>query len=167
MRQRTEAAQSGVRSSHAVLQDAAALDISATLGTKDRLNAMLTELLRRNGEVESVVAEASMEAKKITEGISGMVTGIQFQDRTKQRLQHVVDTLSVLETALRELQSETEGAFAEHALVAAPDHAWLERLLGRFTLSEVRSRFVGRLLHGEGDGPAGSPDAAAGEVELF
>jgi methyl-accepting chemotaxis protein len=32
-----------------------------------------------------------------------MVTGIQFQDRTRQRLEHVVDTLEVIDQALEEL----------------------------------------------------------------
>jgi methyl-accepting chemotaxis protein len=172
MRGRIGAATDGIAGSRKLLDEAATVDIAENLRTKSRLDALFASLLRRNGEVETIVEAVSADAKTITEGISAIITGIQFQDRTKQRLEHVIDTLTVLEAALQELQSETRGALPADHPETAGDTAWLEALLSRFTLGEVRGRFVQRMLHGALDETGAAPaddrkNVGGGDIELF
>jgi methyl-accepting chemotaxis protein len=108
----------------------------------------------------------------ISTDVDGMVTGIQFQDRTRQRLEHVIDTLHVIDQALEEIKGRTATNLPERA-GAAPDIAWVKKLLDRFTMSEMRTRFVAQLLDGEQ--PAQKPESmssnnapsASGSMELF
>ncbi|MDB5407201.1 MAG: methyl-accepting chemotaxis sensory transducer [Rhodospirillales bacterium] len=172
MRGRIDAATGGIAGSRKILEEAATIDIAENLRTKDRLDGLFASLLRRNDDVETIVAAVSADAKSIADGISRIITGIQFQDRTKQRLEHVIDTLKVLEAALQELQGETRSVLPPGQPEIAGDTAWLESLLGRFTLGEVRARFVERMLHGGPDaGGAAVADERAnvsgGDIELF
>jgi methyl-accepting chemotaxis protein len=172
MRGRIDAATGGIAGSRTILKEAATIDIAENLRTKDRLDGLFASLLHRNGDVETIVAAVSADAKTIAEGISGIITGIQFQDRTKQRLEHVIDTLAVLGAGLQELQSETRNTLPPDHPEITGDTAWLETLLCRFTLGEVRGRFVERILHGvvDTEGSAAMDDrtnVAGGDIELF
>jgi len=83
----------------------------------------MVALVSRNANLETIVADAVKEAGLISADVDGMVTGIQFQDRTRQRLEHVVDTLHLLDRALEEIKSSTTTTLPELA-GAAPDIEW-------------------------------------------
>jgi methyl-accepting chemotaxis protein len=88
-----------------------------------------------------------------------MITGIQFQDKTKQRLDHVVDTLVVIDQAIEEIKRGTATAAPELIGAAALDTEWVKNLLARFTMSEVRERFFAQILDGK---PVGWAEDMAG-----
>jgi methyl-accepting chemotaxis protein len=101
-----------------------------------------------------------------------MVTGIQFQDRTKQRLEHVVETLHVIDEAVQEIKSNTVAVIPELSELVPADMEWVNKLLERYTLSEVRERFVAQVMDGKPAqlpdlAPAASGPAQGGSVELF
>jgi methyl-accepting chemotaxis protein len=129
-------------------------------------------LARRSATLGTIVADAVKEAEMISADVDGMVTGIQFQDRTRQRLEHVIDTLHVIDQALEEIKGSTATNLPELA-GAVPDIAWVKKLLERFTMSEMRARFVAQLLDGER--PADLPEhgsesnapSSGGSMELF
>jgi len=123
---------------------------------------------------ERVAAESDSLATEIMDSIAGIVMGLQFQDRAKQRMEHVVDTLAVLADALQGLQHESGMAMPggiepdlKHEIV------WLENLLSRYTLGEMRRRFVARLLEGDYKGDmapahhAETADTDGGSIDLF
>jgi len=100
------------------------------------------------------------------------VTGIQFQDRTKQRLEHVVDTLHVIGQALEDIKSHTTAAVPGIGDGFVPDAGWVKQLLSRYTMSDMRERFVAQILDGNsvpwtGDTPAEGGASASGSMELF
>lgn len=162
----------GISHGHATLQRVATIDLSDNVLAKERLEVLMAALLRRGSSLETIVAGAIKEAAVISADVDGMVTGIQFQDRTRQRLEHVIDTLHVIDQALEEIQSTTATALPE-LKGAAPDIEWVKRLLERFTLGEMRARFVAQLLDGERPSDpweAMSGDnapASSGSMELF
>jgi methyl-accepting chemotaxis protein len=162
----------GIAHGHATLQRVATIDLSDNILAKERLEVLMEALLRRSSSLATIVADAIKEAGIISADVDGMVTGIQFQDRTRQRLEHVIDTLHVIDQALEEIKSNTATTLPELA-DAAPDIEWVKKLLERFTMSEMRARFVAQLLDGEG--PADQPESisgnnapsASGSMELF
>lgn len=162
----------GIAHGHATLQRVATIDLSDNIMAKERLEVLMGALLRRGVSLETIVADAIKEAGMISADVDGMITGIQFQDRTRQRLEHVVDTLHVIDQALEEIKSSTATALPELA-VGVPDTEWVKKLLDRFTMSEMRARFVAQLL--DGKPPADLPDtssenhapSASGSIELF
>ena len=162
----------GILSSHDRLKRVATVDMSDNILVKDRLEALLKALVRRNNELEIIVAEAVRESGVISADVAGMVTGIQFQDRTKQRLEHVVDTLHVIGEALEEIKCSTMAAAPELAGRSAPDIEWVKRLLARYTMSDMRERFVAQILDGKpvtwtGDAAANGAPSSSGSMELF
>jgi methyl-accepting chemotaxis protein len=163
----------GIASGHATLRRVATIDMSENLLAKDKLEVLLSALKRRSESLSSIVADAVREAGIIAADVGGMVTGIQFQDRTRQRLEHVVDTLEVIDQALEELKGTSVAAVPALATNAPPDLEWVKGLLDRFTMSEMRARFVAQLLDGKNtdDLPGHGSDAGgpseSGSVELF
>ena len=162
----------GIAHGHATLQRVATIDLSGNILAKERLEVLMSALLRRGVSLETIVADAVKEAEMISADVDGMVTGIQFQDRTRQRLEHVIDTLHVIDRAVEEIKSSTATALPE-LVGAEPDIEWVKKLLERFTLGEMRARFVAQLLDGE---PPSNPSEAmsgnnapssSGSMELF
>lgn len=163
----------GIANGHATLQRVATIDMSQNLLAKDRLEALMQALVRRSQNLNDTVGAAVKEAEVISADVTGMVTGIQFQDRTRQRLEHVVDTLHVVDQALDELKESTAAALSPHAGGPVDDTEWVTKLLDRFTLGELRARFVAQILEGKQPAePAHAQQAElapseSGTIELF
>ncbi|GLH81188.1 hypothetical protein SSBR45G_60970 [Bradyrhizobium sp. SSBR45G] len=160
----------GIANGHATLQRVATVDMSKNLMARDRLEVLMNALIQRSGNLTDVVGEAMKEAEVISADVAGMVTGIQFQDRTRQRLEHVVDTLHVVDQALDELKTTTADALDGPVLETPGDNEWVKTMLDRFTLGDLRARFVAQIL--EGGKPVDHRDDVAapsetGTVELF
>jgi methyl-accepting chemotaxis protein len=162
----------GIASGHATLRRVATVDMSDNVLAKDKLDVLMAALRQRGVALESVVADAVKEAEAISSDVDGMVTGIQFQDRTKQRLEHVVDTLEVLGRAIEEIKHETTAALPELMESAVPDTAWVKQLLDRYTMSDMRERFIVELLDGKSatdteHASASTAPSSSGSMELF
>jgi len=163
----------GIASGHATLQRVATIDMSENIMAKDKLEVLLSALVRRTDSLTSIVSDAVREAELMSADVGGMVTGIQFQDRMRQRLEHVVDTLQVINQAIDELKHSSIAAVPALATDAPPDLEWVKGLLERFTMSEMRARFVAQLLDGKrpdelpDHGPDASGPSESGSVELF
>ncbi len=80
-------------------------------------------------------------SEEISDGISDIVTKIQFQDRTSQRLGHISATLRVVVDMMREMEAET------NPLGQAPeetphDNRWMMKMIADMHLGEMRERFL-------------------------
>jgi methyl-accepting chemotaxis protein len=161
----------GVEGGKATLKRVATVDLSDNILAKTRLEELLGALVNRGSSLESIVASAVKEAGLISDDVDAMVTGIQFQDRTKQRLEHIVDTLSVIGGALDEIRHDTLVEAPGLVSGGEPDPEYVRQLLKGYTMSELRQRFVEQLIEGKAiDWPdKASPDQAAssGTIELF
>jgi len=162
-----------VRSSHELAEQIATMDMAENMTAKDRLDSLVASLVQRNDAIGVTIKDASGAATTLTGNINAVVTEMQFQDLAKQRLGHVVDTLNVIKEAGRELQADSTAA-APQATSAplAADLEWLNRLAERYTLDEMRRRFITHVLTGESTDNAASHVAAdapdsSGSIELF
>jgi methyl-accepting chemotaxis protein len=170
MRSQISAVAQGVRTGHALLKDVAAVDMSSNITAKDRLVSLISAMHRRDERVSAVIDETARAAAGISGGIGAIVTGLQFQDRAKQRLEHVMDTLHLVGDALLELHRETSVAAPDAVPDAEANAAWLKSVLARYTLGEMRERFVARLLdteRSEGEPPETEAADNGGDVEFF
>jgi methyl-accepting chemotaxis protein len=162
----------GLAAGQQTLKRVATIDMSENILAKDRLDVLISALAHRSVQLKTTVDSAISEAETISGVVDGMVTGIQFQDRTKQRLEHVVDTLHVLSEAVQEIKSDTIDAAPQLALREPADMAWVKKLLARYTMSEVRERFVAQVIDGKTtpwpeQAGAASEAASSGTIELF
>ena len=101
--------------------------------------------------------------------IGQLITGMQFQDRTKQHIQQVIEVLGVLEQATLSVQQESWAACPGLFQSGSIDQAWLARIVEKRSLSAVKQRLLTRMLTGE-NGPDDAPHAVPepeDDIELF
>ncbi|MFZ4809091.1 MAG: methyl-accepting chemotaxis protein [Hyphomicrobiaceae bacterium] len=166
----------GLRKSYSLLREIATLDMSEeNLQANLRIRKMMAALVEQNGQLASALETNAAATEKITNQVAAAVVSMQFQDRTKQRLENVNTVLGVLSTAIETMGSEAVASGAVDRVDSDVNEAWLNQVIGQCTLGEMRARFVKGIM---GDGPSGShgselsaPAAAATDaddgVELF
>lgn len=159
----------GIRASHQKLKTVASVDMSGNIETRDQLDSLIGALNKRDSEVGSIVSEAAQSANRISTDIANMVTGIQFQDRTSQRLHHVIDTLKFMSEAIQDLRERTMTRLPNLECSDVPNLDSLNDLLKRYTLGEVRDRFIASILEGKPRAPIEdrAVESASGDIELF
>jgi len=161
----------GIGESCTRLKSVANVDISDSNDTRTRLGTLVEALETRDQRVGTIVSDAALAAASINRNIGAMVTGIQFQDRTNQRLQHAIDALTFMSEAVQNIHDKTHASLPDVAAREEDVLETLKDLLRRFTLGEVRDRFVAALIEGqetETSVASGSAStSASGDVELF
>jgi hypothetical protein len=90
---------------------------------------------------------------------------MQFQDRTKQHIGHVVDALGVLAEGVVSMQQATAAAFPGAFNTGAIDKELLQRIVDKQTLGAVKQRILARLLSDE-DAAEAAP-TPIDDIELF
>lgn len=90
---------------------------------------------------EGRLPEPTKTSDEISDGISDIVTKIQFQDRTSQRLGHISATLRVVVDMMKEMETETSprGIQSEEA---PQDNRWMMKMIADMHLGEMRERFL-------------------------
>jgi methyl-accepting chemotaxis protein len=145
MRDKVGAVVVGVRRGHEILRDIANTDLSPQMLAKDRIDMTMMSLVSQSHHFQSVLQDAARVSTEISAHINQVITRMQFQDLAKQRLDHVIDGMTVISAGLDELGGRTRSALPPGAEAAFPQE-WLDRLLAGMTLSELRQRFVRRML---------------------
>jgi methyl-accepting chemotaxis protein len=176
VRERMSAVAVGVRKGQSVLQEIATLDMSEHIVAKQQIDGLIAGVIAQNQAFNAVLAEAADTSADMARTISNLITGMQFQDRTKQHIGHVVDTLGVLADNATAAQNATLEAFPGVFERGGIDESQILRIIENQTLGAVKQRLLTRLLSDggplDGNDPqaeeADDPDSAvAGEVELF
>ncbi|RED54070.1 methyl-accepting chemotaxis protein [Aestuariispira insulae] len=122
-----------------------AIDMSDNIVLKEKIEKVLHVLLDQNDKLNETVKGSLNETETITKSIGELTTTMQFQDRTKQRMEHIVDILEVLAGASADLSETTRNECPDLKTVEL-DEAWVRGLLDRFLLDEVKQRFISHVL---------------------
>jgi len=147
IREQMDAVSASVNSSYATLQDVTSIDMSENILAKERIDSVMESLLRQNAHFSEVMNNTAERSEQLAQTIGGMVTGIQFQDRTSQRLTGIVDTLKVLGDASAR-QHELTRKRCEGLTVPETDTAWIQEIIESLRLGESRQRFIRYALQG-------------------
>jgi methyl-accepting chemotaxis protein len=174
MRAKVSAVVRGVRDGHDILRHIANTDMSPQMLAKDQVDKTMESLVAQTHHFQSVLEATSTTSDQMSSNIGRMITGMQFQDLTKQRLEHVSDSLEIISVGLEELSGQTRDGLPPDVDIPFP-REWLDHLLGRFRLSDMRERFVRKLLlegtaldeQGFLDVVPEASQTNAGDVELF
>ncbi|MGV7031294.1 methyl-accepting chemotaxis protein [Methylobacterium symbioticum] len=157
----------GLRSSHGLVREIAAIDMSdESRNAEARVRMVMQALLEQNSRFAGVLRQTAETTQAITDDVSAAIVAMQFQDLAKQRLQNLEIVLGAASAELRALETRTGGG-AGPAAGSGHDTAWIEAMIDRCTLGEVRERLgaalLGRLLAKPADA---APDPLAG-IDLF
>lgn len=166
----------GLRDSHAMLREVAEIDMSAENRNADaHVRMVMRCLVEQNARFANILQQTATATEKVTNEVSAAIVGMQFQDIAAQRLENVKRALGALDDSLKELHDEAAVGPAGDPADREIDHHWVDRMISRCTLSEMRRRFAEMVLPGRGSNgvspasaaPARQPSAPTDGIELF
>jgi len=172
--QQMDSISQGLRKSYDLLREIAAVDVSQETRQADlRIGTMVRSLVDQNTRFAASLQQTATTTEQISNDISAAIVGMQFQDRTKQRLENVNAAVDVLAGTLEDLSNETASHAGIDHTANDIDHSWLNRMIGQCTLGEMRKRFVERILTNDAASSEWRPAAIDGNskpdqgIELF
>ena len=146
------------------------IDMSDNILSKERMGRIMESLISRSEDFSQTINHSAESSTKISAQISEMVTGLQFQDRTSQRLGLISDTLNIMGQAGEDLKTQTE-IIAGVDITPELDHAWMDSMISGLHLGEMRERFVKHALYDEEYTPEDNSNdelqEAEDDIELF
>ena len=174
MHSKVKAVTKGVCDGHDILRQIATKDMTPQMEAKEQIDLTMGSLVSQTRRFQGVLEGTASSSEGMSQVIGRMVTGMQFQDLTKQRLEHVIDGMTVITGGLDELADRSRALLPEGFEVPLPQE-WLDTLFERFTLSEMRQRFVRHLMlegtaldeHGALDAGQDVAEDGGGDIELF
>ena len=148
-----------------VLQEIATIDLSEHITAKERLDALLNGMIVQNNAFNAILAKTADASADLSSTVAPLVMSLQFQDRTKQQLAHVVDALNTLVQATEALQETTHAAMPGRYKIGEIDHAWFDEIVNKQTLGGVRKRFLAQLMTDAA--PDEDEASSGGDIDLF
>ena len=88
----------------------ASVDLTKTLASKEKLDHMTKTLTEKNDALRSNVGNTQLSAERLGQDIAAIVMALQFQDIARQKIEHVIEPLKVLQ---EDLLSATRGVAPE------------------------------------------------------
>lgn len=83
-----------LKEGHAILGEVASMDMTREIDAKEEVDQTLAALVERDSKLAAVAGESLSSARDIEQAINTIVTDMQFEDRTRQRLARVSGLLA-------------------------------------------------------------------------
>lgn len=129
-------------------KEIAEIDLSHSIMIKDNLANLMSYLIVQSQNMEETLNESAKDSRVLSQNIAEIVTKMQFQDRTSQRLGLISSTLSVISETLSEMETGSSQHIGERG--ANDDNVqWIETMVSNMHLGEMRERFVNHLMFDE------------------
>lgn len=140
MKEKIHTISASVTSGFNMLNDVATTDMSSNILAREKLQQLLECMVLQHERFSLMLRQTAAYSQEISKNISGMVVGMQFQDRTKQYIENSVRLLNLL----IQVMSQTDRAPS-----AMPTSQQLhDSIAEQFSLGEFRDLFH-RLMEGE------------------
>lgn len=112
-------------------------DLTPLLINKNKIQQCIDLLLTQKTNIINLLGQAGEESQKTSQDIFAIVQELQFQDRTRQRLEHVMHPLEHMCKQLKDI----EIGFADKSNSAKVDEKFLHSLSGSYTMEKERAIF--------------------------
>ncbi|MEW6542924.1 MAG: methyl-accepting chemotaxis protein [Nitrospirota bacterium] len=86
----------------------ASVDVSATLAAKARVEERTRTVVQRNADLHARIRLADGQAGELVSDISQVVMSMQFQDMTRQKIEHVTAPLARVHDCMKQLADSEE-----------------------------------------------------------
>lgn len=163
MQEKIHVITNSVSNGYDLLRDVATTDMSSNLQAKEKLDQLMTCMMKQNAHFTHLLQETAEYSHHMSNNISNMIVGMQFQDRNKQYVQNSVSILHYLSEMFVQLKHPDSLPSAEKLS---------HDLNAKFTLSEF-THIMAQSLHKHGFSPpppvmqTALADAAGDDIELF
>lgn len=135
----------------------AELDAKQASTSRHSVEHALQNLEAAHAQMETALQKAGVATEKLVTGISGAITSLQFQDRVSQRLEHVVESIDSMASALSTRNTEGE----EDKTVAERQREITATMMSSYTMDSERAA------HGVETVAAHPSSDEGGDFELF
>ncbi|MCA9472429.1 MAG: methyl-accepting chemotaxis protein [Nitrospirales bacterium] len=116
------------------LQGLAAIDLTETLGAQQRVLEMTEVMASKNAALRKNMSQNSQRAQELGNDIAQIVMAMQFQDITRQKLEHVYEPLELIYDPLHAVQ-----ASGDHQEFPADVLNQLQKLEMSYTMESERT----------------------------
>ncbi len=161
----------GLRTERDVLQEIAGTNLAQNITAQERVDGLIAALIAQQTAFHAVLTETAESSAEISaemgETISRLVQGMQFQDRTKQHLAQVIDTLAKLGEGTIEAQKATIDAYPGMFLAGKLDDTLLAQVLDAQRLGDMKTRMLSRLMTDSHADASVSASETDDDIELF
>ena len=117
------------------VESLASVDLSKTLSIKHRLDQMTRKLAERNNTLNSAVMNTKAHSDELAKDVGQIIMSLQFQDITRQKLEHVIEPL----TEVRDILDALIQRHPHDQIAAKMD--FLANLDRSYTMEEERAIF--------------------------
>lgn len=139
-----------------LLEDIASKDLTEQLQSKERIDKTLKALVEQSRKQREVLQNTVDTSNNISESVSRLVMGMQFQDYAKQRLQHIVTASEKIQEEVGEMISQTKSLDGLHSMPENLSEDAAMELLDKFSLSQIKNNYLKTLQPNGGNGANGS-----------
>lgn len=142
------------------IQQLASIDLTKTLSVKDKLDLMTNAMMERNQILKTNVLQSRDRAQELAKDVNNIVVSLQFQDMTRQRLEHVVEPLEQMRSHLQALaDGNRRNGGCDFSVI-------LKKLEESYTMAHER-HIMSAALNGSGGAPTSVASGAKDNVTLF
>ncbi len=157
IRKQAEKAKSTIAEARNVIGEVAQRDMNEAMGSKTRIDGMLSGLKKMNDQMASTLGDVRVMIGNVDEQVSHAIRSLQFEDIVRQQLDHSIVRSQQLAEFAGHIQSELSALHGSHQSI---DEV-LTRLGQQMQQANTR-------MHKATDRPASSQDSMDdGGVELF
>jgi methyl-accepting chemotaxis protein len=141
MRQRISTVSQSVESGYKTLQEVATADMTENIMAQKKLNLLMDGMIQQNTSFSRVLVESAHASAELSRTISGMVVGMQFQDRNTQYIDNSVNLISDMQNRISRLKSDSIRLIPELAGLSH-DTELAGHIYSQFRLSEFAQMFM-------------------------
>jgi methyl-accepting chemotaxis protein len=99
--QLVKAVQGSTAAAMGQIQQLSSVDLTKTLSMRELIGGTTRALCARSAVLQNSVQESKMRAQELSKDIAEIVMALQFQDITRQKLEHVIEPLTEIEGQIR------------------------------------------------------------------
>ncbi len=119
----------GLDKSYMGVQAVATKDMTPMLIHKTRIQQLVTHLLEQKNRINGLLSDAANHSQEVSSNIFSIVQEMQFQDRNKQRLAHIIEPIKNIAELLLKLK-ETTGL----AHISDVDYDFITKMNASYTM---------------------------------
>lgn len=139
----------GLNMSYESIEGLVMHDTTPMLISKNTIQQMVGMVMEQKEKINELLAQSGNDIQSTSNAIANIVEKLQFQDRTKQCLEHIIAPLNAMHSEMRHITSR-------HKLIANRDTSYLSTLESSYTMSSERDLHHGR-----------KSEESSDDIELF
>lgn len=134
---------SGLQNAHEKVDAVVKKDLTPLLLNKNKIQKFISKLFNQKQNIVGLLDQAGLQTKKTSDNIAAIVQELQFQDRLKQRLEHIATPISEMGAEMDIIFEHFDDKYQNQQ----PDSSFLQEVASRYTMQSERDLYN---LHVEG-----------------